>query len=82
MIVAAAEYRKGLKAELDREMAPFLDERGRPEDAYRGAIKRIETRFQRKERRAERDYVDWVLLAVSSMLRDRIASAVGGDKTC
>ena len=78
MLVAAAEYRKGLKSELERELAPFLDERGRPEDAYRGAIKRIEIRFQRKERRAERDYVDWVLLAVSSMLRDRIASAVGG----
>jgi DNA polymerase-3 subunit delta' len=78
VLVAAGEYRKGLKAELEQEMAPFVDERGRPEDAYRGAIKRIEIRFQRKERRAERDYVDWVLLAVSSLLRDRIASAVGG----
>ena len=55
-----------------------MDERGRPEDAYRGPIKRIEIRFQRKERRAERDYVDWVLLAVSALLRDRIAVAVGG----
>jgi DNA polymerase-3 subunit delta' len=78
VLVAAGEYRKGLKAELEQEMAPFVDERGRPEDAYRGAIKRIEIRFQRKERRAERDYVDWVLLAVSSLLRDRIALAVGG----
>ena len=47
-----------------RELAPFLDEKGRPEDHYRGAIQRIEIRFKRKERRAERDYVDWVLLAV------------------
>ena len=78
---AAAVYKKNLKAELDEELAPFLDERGRPEDAYRGAIKRIQTRFQRRERRAERDYVDWVLLAVSSLLRDRIASAVGADDT-
>lgn len=78
VLVAAGEYRKGLKGELEHELAPFVDERGRPEDAYRGAIKRIEIRFQRKERRAERDYVDWVLLAVSSLLRDRIASAVGG----
>ena len=54
-----------------------MDEKGRPEDAYRGAIKRIETRFKRKERRAERDYVDWVLLAVSALLRDRIAAGVG-----
>jgi len=80
VLVAAGEYRKGLKSELEQEMAPFVDERGRPEDAYRGAIKRIEIRFQRKERRAERDYVDWVLLAVSSLLRDRITTAVGGDK--
>jgi DNA polymerase-3 subunit delta' len=78
VLASAAEYRKGLKSELEAELAPFLDERGRPEDAYRGAIKRIETRFQRKERRAERDYVDWVLLAVSALLRDRIAIGVGG----
>jgi DNA polymerase-3 subunit delta' len=75
---AAKGYKTGLKAELEAELAPFLDEKGRPEDAYRGAIRRIETRHTRRERRAERDYVDWVLLAVSSLLRDRIASAVGG----
>jgi len=75
---AAARYKKGLAAELDAELAPFLDERGRPEEAYRGAIRRIETRFHRRERRAERDYVDWVLLAVSSLLRDRLVAEVGG----
>lgn len=79
VLSAAAEYKKGLKSELEIELAPFLDEKGRPEDAYRGAIKRIEVRFQRRERRAERDYLDWVLLGVSSLLRDRIAAAVGGD---
>jgi hypothetical protein len=31
-------------------------------------------------RRAERDYVDWVLLAISSILRDRIAAASGADR--
>jgi DNA polymerase-3 subunit delta' len=75
---AAKAYKAGLKAELESELAPFLDEKGRPEDAYRGAIRRIEMRHKRRERRSERDYVDWVLLAVSSLLRDRIASAVGG----
>ncbi len=79
VLAAAAEYKKGLKAELEAELEPFLDERGRPEEAYRGSIKRIEIRFHRRERRAERDYVDWVLLAVSSLLRDRIALAVDGD---
>jgi DNA polymerase-3 subunit delta' len=79
VLAAAVAYRKGLKTELEEELAPFLDERGRPEEAYRGAIRRIETRFQRKERRSERDFVDWVLLGVSSLLRDRIAWGVGGD---
>lgn len=77
VLAAAAEYRKGLKAELDEELAPFLDARGRPEEVYRGPIRRIEQRFQRRERRAERDYVDWVLLGVSALLRDRVAAAVG-----
>jgi DNA polymerase-3 subunit delta' len=75
---AAKTYKAGLKNELEAELAPFLDEKGRPEEAYRGAIRRIEIRHKRRERRSERDYVDWVLLAVSSLLRDRIASAVGG----
>jgi DNA polymerase-3 subunit delta' len=79
VLKAAAGYKKRLSAELDEELAPFMDDRGRPEDAYRGAIKRIEIRFQRKERRAERDYVDWVLLATSTLLRDTIATAVGGS---
>ena len=78
VLAAAADYKKNLKGELQEELAPFLDEKGRPEDAYRGAIRRIEQRFTRKERRAERDYVDWVLLGVSSLLRDRIAESVGG----
>ena len=78
VLSAAAGYKKGLSAELQEELAPFLDERGRPEEAYRGAIRRIETRFHRRERRAERDYVDWVLLAVSSLLRDRLVAGVGG----
>jgi DNA polymerase-3 subunit delta' len=76
---AAKRYRAGLKDELAEELAPFLDDKGRPEEMYRGPIRRIETRHKRRERRSERDYVDWVLLAVSSLLRDRIASAVGGD---
>ena len=78
VLVAAGGYKKGLKTELQEELTPFLDGEGRPEDAYRGAIRRIEERFHRKERRAERDYVDWVLLGVSALLRDRIAVAVGG----
>ena len=79
VLAAASEFRTGLKRDLERELVPFLDDRGRPEDAYRGAIKRIESRFTRRERRAERDYVDWVLLGASALLRDRIAAAVAAD---
>jgi hypothetical protein len=78
VLEAAEAYRKGLKDQLDVDLAPFLDERGRPEEAYRGAIRRLEERHKRRVRRAERDYVDWVLLGVSSLLRDRVVARVGG----
>jgi DNA polymerase III subunit delta' len=80
VLAAASGYKKAMQAELDEELAPFRDEKGRPEDAYRGAIRRIEIRFQRRERRAERDYVDWVLLAAAALLRDRIAVQVGAGR--
>src|SRR5207249_11665552 len=73
VIAAAAEHKKGLGRELDAELAPFLDEKGRPEEAYRGSIRRIETRFHRRERRAERDHLDRVLMAASALLRDSVA---------
>jgi DNA polymerase III subunit delta' len=77
VLESAGDYKKQLTGELDDELAPFMNEKGRPEEAYRGAIRRLETRFARRQRRAERDYVDWVLLAVSALLRDRIALSVG-----
>jgi DNA polymerase-3 subunit delta' len=81
LVLAAAErYRKDLKEELADDLAPFLDERGRPEEAYRGAIRRMQLRHDRRVRRAERDYVDWVLLAASAIARDRVAAAVGTDR--
>ena len=79
VLAAASDYKKTLSRELNAELAPFLDERGKPEDAYRGAIRRIETRFQRRERRAEREFVDRVLMAASALLRDRIAASVGAS---
>jgi DNA polymerase III subunit delta' len=79
VLEAAERYRKDLKEELTDDLAPFLDERGRPEEAYKGAIRRMQLRHDRRVRRAERDYVDWVLLAASSIARDRVAAAVGAD---
>jgi DNA polymerase III subunit delta' len=78
VLKAAEAYRAELKDELAAELEPFLDERGRPEPAYRAAIKRLEVRHHRRARREERDYLDRVLLATSSLLRDRIVRAVGG----
>ena len=80
VLTAAADYRKGLKDALEEDLAPFMDERGRPEEVYRGAIRRLEERHKRRVTRAERDYVDWVLLAVSAMLRDRIVGTLGGGR--
>lgn len=80
VLAAAGRYRKGLTDEIGRELAPFLDERGRPEEAYRGAVRRLEERHKRRVTRAERDYVDWVLLAVSALLRDSIVAALGGER--
>ncbi len=78
LVLGAAEaYRKGLKEEFRAELEPFLDERGRVEEAYRGAVRRIETRQKRRERRAERDFLDRVLLACSALLRDRVLTTVG-----
>jgi len=80
VVLAAAErYRRDLKEELEDDLAPFLDERGRPEEAYKGAIRRLQLRHDRRVRRAERDYVDWVLLAASAISRDRVAAAVGTE---
>ena len=80
VLKAAERYRKDLSDELSTELEPFLDDRGRPEAAYRAAIKRLETRHHRRIRREERDYLDRVLLAVGSLLRDRIVGAIGGGE--
>jgi DNA polymerase-3 subunit delta' len=77
-LAAAERYKKDLSEAQKADLAPFLDERGRPEDAYRAAIRRLQQRHERQLRRAEREYVDRVLLAVSALLRDRVASAAGG----
>ena len=77
-LAAAERYKKGLAEGLKEELEPFLDTRGRPEEAYRGSIRRLEERHKRQVRRAERDYLDRVLMAVSALLRDRVVAAVGG----
>ena len=77
VLKAAEGYQVLLDQDKERDLAPFLDDQGKEEPAYRAAIKRIHDRYKRKERRAQRDYVDWVMLAASALLRDRIALGVG-----
>jgi DNA polymerase-3 subunit delta' len=79
VLAAAKAYRSGLEAELVAELEPFLDARGRPEEAFRGVIRQLSERHKRRERRAERDHVDRILLAASALLRDRVLVAAGAD---
>jgi hypothetical protein len=79
IIDASATHKKRLRQSFDEELEQFTDERGRVDDAYRGVVRRLQERHHRQERRAERDFIDRVLLSVSSILRDRIVTATGGD---
>jgi DNA polymerase III subunit delta' len=79
LLAAAAEYRTRVAARLDQEMEPFLDpETGKPLEQYRGAIRRMEQRHQRQERRAEREFLDAALLALESWFRDGLLAGAGG----
>jgi DNA polymerase III subunit delta' len=80
IIDASAAHKKRLRESFDEELEQFTDERGRVDDAYRGVVRRLQERHHRQERRAERDFIDRVLLSVSSILRDRIVTATGGDR--
>lgn len=80
LLAAAGEYRTRVAARLDEELEPFLDpQTGKPLEQYRGAIRRMEQRHQRQERRAEREFLDAALLALESWFRDGLLSGAGGD---
>ena len=80
LLAGAAEYRGRLAKRLEAELEPFLDpESGRPLEQYRAAIKRLQQRHHRQERRAEREYLDAALLALEAWFRDALLVATGGD---
>jgi DNA polymerase-3 subunit delta' len=79
VLAAADAFKKGLKDEFDLELSVYMDAGGRPDESYRGVITRIEARHKRRASRAQRDYLDWVLLAASTILRDEVLKATGGD---
>jgi DNA polymerase-3 subunit delta' len=79
LTAAAKEFRGRLGDELAADLAPFLDERGRPEDHFRSVIRRLEEQHERRLRRAEREFLDWSLLALAASYRDLVAIAAGGE---
>ncbi|MDQ4006039.1 MAG: AAA family ATPase [Actinomycetota bacterium] len=80
LLAGAAEYRGRLGKRLEQELEPFLDpDSGRPLEQYRAAIKRLQQRHQRLERRAEREYLDAALLALEAWFRDALLISTGGD---
>jgi DNA polymerase-3 subunit delta' len=80
LTVAAKEFRAGLGEELQAELQPFLDERGRPEDPFRGVVRRLEEQHERRLRRAEREFLDWSLLSLAAYWRDVVVAQTGGER--
>lgn len=77
---AAKEYQKGLVRDLEAALEPFTDPvTGAPLKHFRAEIRRLEERHARRERRAERDFLDWSLLALEAVFRDGLLAAAGGD---
>lgn len=79
LAVAAKEFRAELAGELQGDLAPFLDERGRPEDPFRGVVRRMEEQHERRLRRAEREFLDWSLLSLAAYWRDVVVAGTGGQ---
>ena len=77
LLEAAKAFRAHLAGELDDELRPFLDERGRPEASFRGVVRRIQERHDRRVRRAEREFLDWSLLALALYFRDLLVVRAG-----
>jgi DNA polymerase-3 subunit delta' len=80
LTAAAKDFRGVLAIELAKELEPFLDARGRPEDAFRGVVRRLEEQHERRLRRAEREFLDSSLLALAAYCRDLAVLASGGGR--
>jgi DNA polymerase III subunit delta' len=80
LLAAAKDFRARLGQELKADLEPYLDERGKPDDRYRGVVRRLEEQHERRLRRAEREFLDWALLSVGAYWRDAVVRASGGDE--
>lgn len=81
LLEAAAAYRGRLGAVLEEELSPFLDEEGDVLEQFRAVARRVRERHQRRERRAEREFLDWSLLALEAWFRDALLVASGGERS-
>ena len=80
LIGAAGDYRKRLGDVLEEEVAPFLDpDTGDVMEQFRAVVRRVRERHQRRERRAEREFLDWSLLALEAWYRDALLVSSGAD---
>jgi DNA polymerase-3 subunit delta' len=77
LMAEAKDFRTRLGADLEEELRPFLDESGKPEEAFRPVVRRIEEQHERRVRRAEREFLDAALSALTSRYRDAVVLAVG-----
>jgi DNA polymerase-3 subunit delta' len=80
LVAAAKDFRTRLGEELKESLLPFLDERGKPEEPFRGVVRRMEEQNERRLRRAEREFLDWTLLSLAAFCRDSVLGGSGGDE--
>jgi DNA polymerase-3 subunit delta' len=78
LTAAAKGFRSRLAEELAADFEPFLNERGRPDEAFRGIVRRLEEQHERRLRRAEREFLDLSLLSLSAYWRDVMLVGAGG----
>jgi DNA polymerase III subunit delta' len=79
LVAAAKEFRASLAEELKTDLEPFLDDRGRPEDQFRGVVRRLEEQHERRLRRAEREFLDFSLLSLAAYWRDVVLTGAGAE---
>jgi DNA polymerase-3 subunit delta' len=80
LLSAAKAFRASLGDELQAELEPFLDERGRPQEPFRAVVRRLTEQHERRLRRAEREFLDLALMSLTAYFRDVAAIGSGAGK--
>ncbi|MDP8956219.1 MAG: hypothetical protein M3N24_04575 [Actinomycetota bacterium] len=79
LLAAAKAFRASLGDELQAELEPFVDERGRPQEPFRAVVRRLTDQHERRLRRAEREFLDLALMSLTAYFRDVAAVGSGAD---